>query len=144
MRFIDNWLTQLSTALGSAESALPVPGEALQRLDLASGGEYLLTLTASLAPSAQLAWEVIRVSADAQGNVQVARGQAGTVAQDWDQGAYIYASLTAGHMVAITSQLDDLNQRLTALEGAGDPGGVLTDGAGNVLVDDLGNVLTGA
>ena len=139
MRFINNWLSQLTADLAATDTALPLTPAALTRLDLGSGGEYLLTITDSADLLQQTRWEVVRVT-DAAGEAGAERGPD---AQDWPAGAYIYAAVTAEHMSTITAQLADLTARITALEQGGVlPDGALVDENGNVLVDDQGNILT--
>ncbi len=55
------------------------------------------------------------------------------------------SSVTAGLLTALTDQIDDLLERVAALEGGSVPVGALVDGTGAALVDGAGNYLvTGA
>lgn len=95
MRFINNWVTPLTADLAAASTTLPIATGALDRLDLAAGGEYLLTIVGSLDPLEQETTERILVSFDGGGALVVARGQDGSTAQDWETGAYVFCSITA-------------------------------------------------
>ena len=92
-RYVNNWLAQLESELAAGASALPVPAAALERLDLTGGGEYVLTITNSLDPSEQSAFEVVRLS-----SVGMARGEEGTTDRAWPAGSYAYCSITAGEL----------------------------------------------
>ncbi|WEW97692.1 hypothetical protein P3T65_26260 [Pseudomonas nitroreducens] len=133
MRFINNFLTQLTGQLLAGAGGLPISSDALARLGPGLGGEYLLTITSSLDPLQQTAFEIVRVTFSG-GAAVLQRGREGTSDQTWPAGAFVYASVTAG-------LLADLEARLAALEaGGGLPDNLLTMG-GNPLVDDQGRYL---
>lgn len=133
MRFINNFLTQLTGQLLAGAVGLPISSDALARLGPGLGGEYLLTITGSLDPLQQTAFEVVRVTFSG-GAAVLQRGREGTSDQTWPAGAFVYSSVTAG-------LLADLEARLAALEaGGGLPDNLLTMG-GNPLVDDQGRYL---
>lgn len=133
MRFINNFLTQLTGQLLAGAVGLPISSDALARLGPGLGGEYLLTITGSLDPLQQTAFEIVRATFSG-GAAVLQRGREGTSDQTWPAGAFVYASVTAG-------LLADLEARLAALEaGGGLPDNLLTMG-GNPLVDDQGRYL---
>lgn len=145
MRFINNWITQLSNPMTAATVSLPIPATALARL---SDGEYLLTLVNSANPVQQNAWEVVKATAVA-GAVTITRAQEGTAAQSWPPGSIVYCGITAGTLTQINSTIEALAARVTVLEGDGgggtpSPDGGLVDSDGNTLVDGQGNQLSGA
>lgn len=142
MRYINNWLTQLTGQLLAGAAALPVHADALARLGPAGGGEYLLTITSSLDPLQQGAYEIVRVTF-ASGAAVLQRGREGTTDQTWPAGAFIYASVTAGHLAGMTAALADLTSRVAVLEGGGGnlPDNALMFGA-DALVDEQGRYLT--
>ena len=134
MRFINNWLTQLTGQLLAGAATLPIAGDALARLGPGGGGEYLLTITASLDPLQQSNFEVVRVTFSS-GAAVLQRGREGTADQTWPAGAFIYAAVTAGHLA-------DLNARVAALEaGGGIPDGALAFGS-DILADAQARILT--
>lgn len=134
MRFINNWLTQLTGQLLAGATALPITGDALARLGPGAGGECLLTITSSLDPLQQSNFEVVRVTFSG-GAAVLQRGREGTADQTWLAGSYIYAAVTAGHLA-------DLTARIEALEaGGGIPDGALAFG-GDILSDEQSRILT--
>lgn len=90
-RYVNNWLTRLNAVLPAGGASLPVPQEALGRLDLSSDGQYVLTLVNSLNPLEQSAVEVVRITATG-----LVRAQEGTDAIEWPVNTYVYAGVTAG------------------------------------------------
>lgn len=141
MRFINCFLTQLSGPLLAGAAGLPIPSAALSRLDPSQGGEYLLTITGSLDPVEQQAFEVVRVTF-AAGAAVLQRGQQGTADQSWPMDSFVYASVTAGHLEALLASVANLASRVAVLEQGGE---AMPDNAlvvdGQLLVDDLGNAL---
>ena len=162
MRYVNNWLTPLTEGLAPGDTVLPVSGQALGQLP---PGDYLLSLTTSTNPAEQTAWEIIAVTVTGGLASVTARGQEGTIEQEWFPGALVYCAVTAGTLNAFSVGLADLQTQYPALvaalgeELAGmsqeiqaltlrvaalengtppDPGGdgQLTDSAGNVLTDD--------
>lgn len=134
MKYINNWIAQITAPLSAGATVLPISPTAASRLDLANGGKYWLTLTNSADPLEQTQWEIVEVSA----GLSLVRGRDGTAAQNWPADTLIYCALTAG-------QLTDLQARITALEtgGGGSTDGALTDQLGNTLTDENSNILTG-
>lgn len=136
MKYINNWITQITAPLSAGANVLPISPVAAAKLDLSGDGKYWLTLTNSVNPLEQTQWEIVEVSA----GLSLVRGRDGTAAQSWPADTLIYCALTAG-------QLTDLQARITALEadGGGDPvvSGALTDQLGNTLTDENSNILTG-
>lgn len=143
MRFINNWITQLSNPMTAAAVSLPVPADALARL---GNGEYLLTLVNSANPAQQSAWEIVKATV-VSGVVTLTRAQEGTAAQSWPPASIVYCGITAGTLTQITATIEALTARVTALEGEGggtpSPDGGLVDSGGNTLVDGQGNQLSG-
>lgn len=143
MRYVNNWLAQLTAGLGPAATALPLSPAAIGRLP---PGEYLLTLASSANPVEQTAWEVVRVTV-ASGNATAVRAQEGTAPLAWPAGTLIYCSLTAGFVNDLVTQIASLTARVVALEAGGGvdpvPDGALVDQDANTLVDGQGNILTG-
>lgn len=141
MRFINCFLTQLTGPLLAGAAGLPITSAALARLDPSQGGEYLLTITGSLDPLEQQAFEVVRVTF-AAGAVVLERGQQGTTDQPWPPDSFVYASVTAGHLEALLASVADLTSRVTVLEQGGE---AMPDNAlvvdGQLLVDDQGAAL---
>lgn len=148
MRYVNNWLTQLTGAMSAASTSLPIPGAALDRLP---AGSYLLTMANSANSMEQTAWEVIGVTV-AGGVATVIRAREETTARPWPAGTLIYCGVTAGTLNHFTQAIDSLAARVTALEGGGggDPepepepepsDGALVDASGNVLTDQSGNTL---
>ncbi|QIE86138.1 hypothetical protein G5B91_07625 [Pseudomonas nitroreducens] len=141
MRFINCFLTQLTGPLLVGAAGLPIPPAALARLGPSQGGEYLLTITGSLDPMEQQAFEVVRVTF-ADGAAVLERGQQGTGDQPWPVDSFVYASVTAGHLEALLASVADLASRVTVLEQGGE---AMPDNAlvvdGQLLVDDQGNAL---
>lgn len=97
-RYVNNWLAQLESELAAGAAALPVPTGALERLDLTGGGEYVLTITNSLDPSEQSAFEVVRLS-----SAGMVRGEEETTDRTWPAGSYVYCSITAGELEKLAS-----------------------------------------
>lgn len=95
MNYINNWLYQLTGSFAAGQSTLPLPAAALERLALAEGAEYLLTLSATLNPTTPGETEIIRLTGTA-GGYTIARGQEGTHAQSWPEGTSIWCAVTAG------------------------------------------------
>lgn len=143
MNFVNNWLYQLAGGFAPGELALPLPAGALERLALAEGDQYTLTLAASLSPASPDETEIIRLTGTASGYT-LARGLEGTQEQSWPEGTQVWCTLTAGGLMALFERIAQLDARVAALEsGGGDlPSNVLVDSAGSALVDSEGNYLT--
>jgi len=58
MRFIDNWCYALTAPLSAGGSELPVPAEAITRLGLAVGDEYVLCGALSGGAGLSIRWRV--------------------------------------------------------------------------------------
>jgi len=144
MNYINNWIVQLTGALAANAAALPVPAPALERLALGAGVVYALTITESLNPLEQDAFEIIHVVGTGPGEYTLLRGREGTDGASWPAGAYVYCSITAGTLTSLQQQMAALDARIAALESGGGelPEGALVDSAGNALVDEQGNYLT--
>ena len=147
MRFINNWITQLTQPMAAAATTLPVPGAALSRL---AAGTYLLTLVNSANALDQTQWEVIEVTVT-NGVATVTRAREETTARAWPTGTLIYCGVTAGTLNRFAQTIESLVARVTALEGGGgvDPepepsDGALTDPAGSALTDQAQNTLVPA
>lgn len=97
MRFVNNWLSQISAALGVNDTTLSLPQAAADRL---SDGEYLLTLVDSTIPAEQSAWEIVKATA-AGGSITLERGQEGSRQQAWPLGTVIFCGVTAGTLAQI-------------------------------------------
>lgn len=149
MRYLNNWITQLTADLAPDVTTLPVDPPYLRLL---GDAQYLLTLVNSTNPTEQTAWEIIKVSIS-NGTVTVERGQEQTIAQYWMAGSTIYCGFTAGgmnqlfgHVEALTVQIESLLLRVARLESGvlpSNPDGGLTDHLNNSLVDDQSNTLIG-
>lgn len=96
IRYINNWITQLTGILSAAGNILPVPAEVLARLDLTGGGEYVLTLADSLNPLEASAFEIVKLS-----STGLVRGLESTTPRQWPAGTVIYCSLTAGALAGL-------------------------------------------
>lgn len=147
MRFINNWITQLTQPMAAAATTLPVPAAALSRL---AAGTYLLTLVNSASALDQTQWEVIEVTV-ANGVATVTRARDETTARAWPTGTLIYCGVTAGTLNQFAQTIESLVARVTALEGGGgvepepEPSdGALTDSAGHALSDQAQNTLVPA
>ncbi|MDY0207481.1 MAG: hypothetical protein RBR82_12790 [Pseudomonas sp.] len=134
MKYINNWVTQLTAPLSGSATVLPISPLAASRLDLT--GSYWLTLTNSANPLEQTQWEIVEVSA----GLAIARGKDGTTAQDWPAETLIYCTLTAGQLTALQNRIEVLEAG-----GGGDPvtDGALVDETGDTLVDENSNILVG-
>lgn len=154
MRFIDNWCYALTAPLSAGGSELPVPAEAITRLGLAEGDEYVLCIVGALDPLNNSALEVVRVVGLASG-YDLMRGEQGTDSQVWPSGSVVHCGVTAALLAGLQAQaaqvpplveqVNDLLERVSALEAGGVPDGALVDGEGLALVDGAENYLvTGA
>ncbi|MHC8404292.1 hypothetical protein [Pseudomonas sp. TMB3-21] len=171
MRYVNNWLTPLTEGFAPGDTVLPVSGQALGQM---APGDYLLSLTTSTNPAEQTAWEIIAVTVTGGLASVTARGQEGTIEQEWFPGALVYCAVTAGtlnalsigltdlqtqltdlvtaignELVGVSQQIQALTLRVAALESGTppDPGGgdgLLADSAGNVLTDDQNRPLQAA
>lgn len=122
MNFVNNWQTKLTANIGTGTGmALPAPAGMLSRLS----GTTLLTL------SDGEAIEIIEYDTDA--NQITARGLENTAPRSWPEDSDIYQSITAGQvnglfsalgqLSSISQQLQNLSQRVDALEQGGGNGG---------------------
>jgi hypothetical protein len=154
MRFIDNWCYALTGALAASGSELPIAGEAITRLDLEESAEYVLCIVGALDPLSNSALEIVRLVGGESG-YELQRGEQGTAAQDWPEGAVVHCGVTAALLAGLYAQasqvpeladhVSDLLERVAALEGGSVPEGALVDGDGAALVDGDENFLvTGA
>lgn len=149
MRYVNNWISQLTADFSSGSTTLPVGASSMALL---GDGQYRLTLVNSISPVEQTAWEIIQVTI-AGGIATVLRGIEGTAARGWPLGSFIYCAVTAGGMNQLATQIADLVARVSALESAGPgdggdgegplPGGALTAANGDALTDAQNNQLVG-
>lgn len=149
MRYLNNWITQLTADLPPDGATLPVDPA---YFGLLADAQYLLTLVNSTNPIEQTAWEIIKVTI-ADGVAAVERGQEETAAQYWMAGSTIYCGFTAGgmnelfgHVETMTAQIQALLNRVSQLEAGGLPPSPfpgLVDQQNNGLIDDQGNSLNG-
>lgn len=95
MKYVNNWKYELTAGFSPDQATLPLPAGAIARLNLTEGVEYLLTLSATLNPTAPAETEIIRLAGAAGGYV-IARGQEGTQETAWPAGAHIWCAITAG------------------------------------------------
>ena len=100
MKFIDNWCYALAAPFAIGAATLPVPPDAITRLNLAAGDEYVLTIVSVLDPLSIPALEIIRITG-AAGGYTLARGEEGTAEQAWPSGAVIMCALTAATLQAL-------------------------------------------
>ena len=99
LRFINNWIAELTAPLGSGDDVLPIALSALALLDVSDEREYLLTLASSLDPREQGTAEVVRIYSSA-GTTKIERGVEGE-ARAWEAGTYVYAGVTAGMLTTL-------------------------------------------
>ncbi|SDS21709.1 hypothetical protein SAMN05216421_1117 [Halopseudomonas xinjiangensis] len=99
LRFINDFQVSLNGPLDAAGTVLPLAAADAARLDLASGGEYLLTLTDNLDATQRTAVEIVRVS----DGLAIQRGLEGTAARAWGSGALVMCSITAGGLAEVAS-----------------------------------------
>lgn len=121
-KFVNNWLHELIDVLPEGSTSLPLPAGAETALGLADGDSLVLTVTSSMQPIEQTAWEFILLERDG-GVTTVTRGALGSTDQEWPAGSPIYASLPAEQMDEWHAAIADLQGRVTALEGGGGGGG---------------------
>lgn len=126
MRYVNNYREAIELAAGATNAALSLPD-----------GEYRLTLTSAEGDR----WEIVDAVVTA-GAATLTRAQEGTADQDWPAGSSIYCAVTAGQLNDLLAHIDDLEQRVSALEGGSVPDGALVDQNGSSLVDGEGNFLT--
>ena len=126
MRYVNNYREAIELAAGATTAALSLPD-----------GDYRLTLTSADGDR----WEIVDASVVA-GVATLVRAREGTMDQDWPAGSSIYCDVTAGQLNDLLARIEDLQQRVTALEGGSAPDGALADKSGNLLVDGEGNFLT--
>jgi hypothetical protein len=94
MRFIDNWCYALTDELLAGGTELPVAGEAIARLALAEGDEYVLCIVGELDPLNNSGLEVVRLVGLASG-YELLRGEQGTTDVTWPAGAVVHCGVTA-------------------------------------------------
>lgn len=105
MRFIDNWCYALTDELPAAGTELPVPGEAIARLGLAEGDEYVLCIVGALDPLNNSGLEVVRLVGLETG-YELLRGEQDSDAQTWPAGSVVHCGVTA----ALLAELWDAAQ----------------------------------
>lgn len=105
MNFVNNYSEQLQLAQGETQLAVTLPN-----------GRYRLTASDSLG-SAATRWECIDAVV-VNGVATLSRGAEGTDDQDWEEGSWIYCSITAGLLTEVFQQLQGLRDRVAVLETA--------------------------
>lgn len=126
MRYVNNYREGIELAAASTTAALALPD-----------GDYRLTLTSAEGDR----WEIV-AAAVAAGAATLVRAQEGTADQDWPAGSSIYCAVTAGQLNDLLARIDDLEQRVSDLEGGSVPDGALVDQSGSALIDGEDNFLT--
>lgn len=122
--FINNWEASLIDGLSASTGVLEVSADQAARLQgLGSGNFYLLTLSQVDGNGQEVAWEIVKATAVAGGQVTVDRGQEGTDALELPAGAPVSARLTAGSLDNLISQLPTAAQLVPA---GGVPGQMLS------------------
>lgn len=97
--FLNNWSTALTLPATASAVQLSVPeADATLLTGLGTGDHYLLTLVQIDAQGLEIAWEIVRVTANTAGVLDVLRGQEGTTALDLEAGTAISARLTQATM----------------------------------------------
>lgn len=93
--FINNWASSLTLpATASAVQLSVAEADADLLVGLGSGDHYLLTLVQADGQGVEIAWEIVRVTGNTAGVLDVLRGQEGTIALDVEAGTAISARLT--------------------------------------------------
>lgn len=93
--FINNWASSLTLpATASAVQLSVAEADADLLVGLGSGDHYLLTLVQADGQGGEIAWEIVRVTGNTAGVLDVLRGQEGTTALDVEAGTAISARLT--------------------------------------------------
>ncbi len=130
MNFINLWNRPITLGLGTTQCPLDLPD-----------GVYRLAIAEGLNKPAGR-FEIVQALLEG-GQATLTRGLEDTADADWPAGSVIYATVTAWQMQYLFEQIETLQQRVAALEGAGPetPDGALTDTDGNVLVDQDDNIL---
>lgn len=104
--FINNWSAALSAPASFSAVQLSVsPALAAKLSGLGAGAYYLLTLATVDGAGTETSFEVVKVTAQAAGLLEVERAQEGTVAVNWAADARISARLTAGSLANIFTAL---------------------------------------
>ena len=120
-RFVDNWSAVLLAPITSIATGLSIdPLQAAKLVGLGAGDFYELTLVEVDANGAEIAWEIVTVTAAAAGALTLAP-RAGRA---WPQGAAISARLTSAAMARLLVDIQDLQARVAALEPPVDAGGI--------------------
>lgn len=155
--WINNWAATLLQALPAASTTASVEPNAAARLTgLGDADYYAATLVGYDDRGLEVAWEIVRITGAAGGQISIERAREGTSAAAWPAGTRIEARLTAGALAALSArlaavdqalaasaaQIADLQSRVEALESSADPADALTDSAGELLTDSAGNILT--
>lgn len=100
-RFINNWSAVLAAPVTASAVSLSVPlADAAKLTGLGSGDYYLLTLAEVNQAGQEVAWEVVKVTAAADGVLTVERGIEGA-AREWLAGAAVSARVTAGTLASL-------------------------------------------
>lgn len=101
MNFINYWVYQLGDVLAVDGNVLPLPGDAIARLQLAEGVEYALVLTGTLAQPGGAPFEIAHLMGGAGGSYTLQRGQEDTEALEWPAGTLVMATVTAAQLAGM-------------------------------------------
>jgi hypothetical protein len=101
MNFIDYWIYPLGDVLAVDGEALPLPGDAIARLQLADGVEYALVLTGTLAQPGGAPFEIAHLVGVEGGGYTLLRGQEGTDPLEWPAGTLVMATVTAAQLASL-------------------------------------------
>jgi hypothetical protein len=94
--FLNNWQGALTAPALAADTQLSIAaGEGALLVGMGGGDHYLLTLVEVDQDGAEIAWEVVKVTAQAGGTLTVERGLEGFAARDWDAGTVLSMRVTA-------------------------------------------------
>lgn len=115
--FINNWSASLAAQAAIGVGVISIePVKAAQLVGLGSGDYYLLTL-ALLDGGAETAWEIVRVTGVAGGDLTVLRAQEGTAELAWSIGTPVTARLTKGACDALRDSATPAAVRATEMSG---------------------------
>lgn len=129
-RYVNKWAYALESALAPDADVLPLPAGAMERLNGPAGAVYALTIAPDQDVLSTAPIEIVLVTVTGPGEFELERGAHGTEAQLWEAGAVIYAVLLAEQLNGMEARFADIEARLTALEGGGEPGGISFSASG--------------
>lgn len=103
--FINNWSTTLTSAVAAEADTLQVdPAAAELLVELGGDNFYRLTLVEVEESGLEVAWEVVRVSAESGGTLSLME----TTLRDWPAGTLIEARLTAEAVEELQSDIEQV------------------------------------